>query len=260
MTTLNNQFNQPTAGQADWDASLNANFTIADRGFHVTAQAGADVRTGAVLWQNSGGFLFHFDPNSQAIWPTHLSYTAASSGDSTTVLAWGSVGSLGVFSLAIPGRPLFVSAATPGAVVGSYQGADRQIGFGALGQRVLFNPAKNFVLERLTSSLAISAVNGSLHLFEMEAGLYGWNRQTILIGNSSNLTELKFFSDSARTIRLYETVSGGVSVVGSFLDQAGWPYNSTAIGSLVYGTLKIMSLAAVGSDTISVRATWDRTR
>jgi hypothetical protein len=218
------------------------------------------VSTGHVLWQNSGGFFFHFNPNSQTIWPTHLALFAASSGDSTSVLALGAVRSLGIHSLSVPGFPLFVSALTPGMVVRSYAGADRMIGFGLPNYGVQFNPSKAYILERLTSSLAIAAVTGSLHLFDMEAGLYGWNRQTVLIGASADLVELKYYSDSARTDLLYATRSGGVSTVGSFCDQAGWPYKATAIGSLVYGSLKVMSAAAVGSDSISVRDIWDRTR
>lgn len=260
MAQGDNQFVFPTNGQADWDASLSGNWSIVERGYHTTERAGMAINTGNVLWMNSGGYFFAFDPNSADIFPSHLAYTAASSGDSMTVLAWGSIRSLGINSPAVPGKPLFVSALTPGVIVGSYQGADRVIGRGLPGYGVLFNPVRNYVTERIVTSLAINAVTGSLHLFTVEAGLYGWARQTVMIGNSADLVELKLYSDSARTALLYSTKSGGVSCVGSFQDRAGWPYEATSLGSLMYGSLKVMSAAAVGSDTINVRGIWDRTR
>jgi spore coat protein U-like protein len=193
-----------------------------------------------------------------------MAYTAAASGDSITALAWGIVRSLGINSPAVPGKTLFVSALTPGLIVTSYAAANRPIGVGLAGYGVLFNPNANDRLpEQLTSSIAIAAVTGSLHLFSASAGRFGWNRQTVMIGNSANLVELKWYSDSARTKLLYATISGGVSVVGSFQDRAGWPWENTdasTLGDLVYGSLKVMSAAAVGSDTISVQQIWDRHR
>lgn len=241
---------------------MSANLTgPLERGYHVTEHAGVAVNTGHVLWCNSGGFFFPFNPNSADIFPHAIAYTAAASGDSLTALAWGICPrSIGINSPAMPGAPLFVSAQTPGVIVRSQQGSDRQIGIGLLGYGVLFQPRANYITERLTSSLSINAVTGSLHLFTAEAGYYGWNRQTVMIGNSADLVELKFYSDSARTALLFSTKSGGVSVVGSMQDRAGWPYEVTSIGSLVYGSLKIMSAAAVGSDAISVRGIWDRSR
>lgn len=260
MAQGDNQFVFPTNGQADWDASLSADLSILERGYHTTERAGMAINTGNVLWMNSGGFFFAFDPNSLDIFPSHLAYTSASSGDSLTALAWGSIRSLGINSPAVPGKPLYVSALTPGVIVGSYAGADRCIGRGLPGYGVLFNPQRSYVNERIVTSFAIAAVTGSLHLFTAEAGLYGWNRQTVMIGNSADLVELKMYSDSARTTLLYSIKSGGVTTVGSFQDRAGWPYDVTALGSLMYGTLKVMSDALVGSDTISIRNIWDRTR
>jgi spore coat protein U-like protein len=84
-----------------------------------------------------------------------------------------------------------------------------------------------------------------------------------MIGNSADHVELKFYSD-ARAALLYATVSGGVTTVGSFQDRAGWPFENTdassTLGDLVYGTVKVLSSAAVGSDTISIQQTWDRHR
>jgi spore coat protein U-like protein len=254
-------FTTPTAGQADWDASLNADLAILERGYNITERAGVAINTGNVLYLNSGGFFFPYDPNSLSILPSAMAFTAAASGDSLTALAWGIVRSLGINSPAVAGRQLFVSAKTPGLVVGSYGGADRPIGMGLTGYGVLFQP-RALTPEILTSSLAIQAVTGSLHTFTLDVGKWGTNRQTVMIGNSADLVELKFYSDAARTTLLYSTKSGGVSVVGSYQDRAMWPYDNTDAvnSSAIYGTLKVMSAAAVGSDTISVRGFWDRVR
>lgn len=256
-------FTTPTAGQADWDSSLNGDFSILERGYHVTEQAGMAINTGDVLWLNSGGFFFKFDPNSADIWPHAMAYTAAASGDSFRALGWGIVRSLDVHSAAVPGQPLFVSAATPGAVVGSYSGANRPIGIGLSGSGVMFRPTPSRLPERLTFTNTINAIVGSLHTFTMDAGLWGINRTTKMIGSSADLVELKFYSDSAYNSPLYSTISGGVSVVGSFYDRALWPYENTdasTLSGLVYGTLSILSGAAVTSDTIGVQGIFERQR
>ena len=378
-----NQFVTPSQGQADWDASLTADLGILERGFHWTEMAGVAINTGNVVWLNSGGFAFPFDPNSKDIFPHGLAFTAAASGDAFTALAWGIVRSLDINSPSVPGQPLYVSALTPGLIVASYaNAADRQVGVGLKGNGVLFNPSKvrqptdylltntfiagaavntghvvwlnaanqavhfnpmsesiaphalaltgaggvgsafigllkgvcrslgitsgpgiglgafvsaltpgvlvgsynggyqrvgqnvgswaisfdanafNFLPETLNSSVAISAVTGSLHLFTVGVGRRGIDRQTVMIGNSADLVELAFYADTARSTLLYKTKSGGVSVVGSFQDRAMWPFENTEApnSASIYGTLKIMSAAAVGSDTISIQAAWDRYR
>jgi hypothetical protein len=93
-----------------------------------------------VLWLNSGGFFFPFDPNSAAIFPHALAYTAAASGDSLTALAWGIVRSLGINSPAVPGFGLYTSALTPGVIVTTPNGP--KIGRGLAGYGVLFQPAR----------------------------------------------------------------------------------------------------------------------
>lgn len=261
---MDNPFDTPTDGQGDWDSGLAANFLALERGYHVTERAGIAINTGQVLWLNSGGFFFPFNPNSESVSPHAYAFTAAASGDTLTALAWGIVRSLMINSPAVPGKALFVSALTPGLIVTSYAAANRPVGRGLSGGGILFNPNQNDRFpEQITSSIAINAVTGSLHLFSASAGRFGWNRQTVMIANSANLIELKYFSDSARTKLLYQTISGGVSGVGSYQDRAGWPWENTdasTLGDLVYGSLKVMSAALVGSDTISVQNIWDRDR
>lgn len=142
MTTRDNQLAVITSGASDWDTDLDANFTILERGFHISERAGVAVNTGQVLWQNSGGFFFPFDPNSVDIFPHALALTAAASGDSTQMLAWGIVRSLAINSLAVPGKSLFVSVLTPGQIVLSNSGTNRKIGFGLPGYGIVFQPSR----------------------------------------------------------------------------------------------------------------------
>lgn len=262
MATDQNNFEQPSAGASDWDASLNSNWGILEQGYRSRAQAGEDIRTGHVVTVGSDGFALMFDPNSEDIKPHLLSLTALSSGDEFYGVAFGAVRSIGVWSGVIPGHDVFVSALTPGLPVSSYSGANRGIGFAHFEDGFVFDPRpQNFpeLVERVTS---IDCVNGSLHLFTMDFGLDGWNRRIHMVGDSADLVELSFYSNSARSDALYLTISGGVTVVGSHIDQAGWPYYNTdanTINGLVYGTLKVMS-DSVASDSIGVTITMERYR
>lgn len=260
-----NKFELQTAGQADWDSGLNANFTLLERGYHVSGVAGTDINTGSALWITSGNFFVPFDPNSADIRPRAYLFTSASSGESIQALITGIVRSLGINSPAVPGEDLFVSALTPGALVGSYSAASRRVGYGVGGWGIYFNPFMAGVEERLTRVTTINAVTGSSHLFSLDGGKYGWVREVRVIGSSADLVTIKFHSGSARTDgeRLYETVSGGISTVGSFIDRAGWPYENTETGTLsglTFGSLMVNSAASVGSDTIGVQLIFDRTR
>jgi hypothetical protein len=232
----------------------------------ITLTAGAAVNTGHVVWIDpSNGKASPFNPNSESIRPAAISITRAAGANSLfQAVSRGFVTSLAITSACPVGHMAYVSALTPGVVVGSYAAAYRAVGVVTNSLQLNFTPfAMPPLPEKLTNSFAIAAVTGSLHTFSCSVGRWGWNRQTVMIGNSANLVELKWYSDAARTNLLYSTISGGVSVVGSFQDRAGWPYENTdasTLGDLVYGTLKVMSAAAVGSDTISVQQTWDRSR
>lgn len=263
MTDQQN-FNKPSQGQADWDADLNANFTIAERGQHVKATAGEAINTGDALWVNSGNFAFKFDPNSETIYPHLLAYKSVASGEEDTFLHMGQVRSLAVWSECVPGEPVFVSPATPGALVGSYSAASRPVGFGLFEDGVRFNPFQNLP-EQLTRSNSVACVTGSDHLFSVDIGKRGVVRQLKVIGDSADLVTVKLHSNSSRvaSVRLYETKSGGVTTVGSFIDQALFPYANTdpsTLSGLIYATLHIESDAAVGSDTLTLWLDVERTK
>jgi hypothetical protein len=258
-TSDDNQFQLQATGTSDWDTALNANFSKLERGFHVTAQAGIAVNTGQVLWMNSGGFLFPFNPTSLDARPGFMALTQAASGDSILALREGVVRSLGVHSNGVVGSPLYVSAESPGIIVGSYSGASRRIGIKIGGWATMFTPEagdSNFP-EKLSQVTTVSPiVVDQDYDFTIDAGKRGWNRRVFMQG-SSDLITLQFFSGSTRANSelLYETFSGGVSVVGSFIDQAGWPYENTeasTISGLIFGRLKIESGSNVESGDIGV--------
>lgn len=236
---------------------------IIARGFSVLATAGADINTGQIASINSDGFALPYDPNSLDSKPHIFAYKAVSSGEQDTFLLRGIVRSLDVLTPAIIGAEVFGDAATPGNIASSYSGADRNVGFGIYEDGIYFDPGKQIFPELITRSVSIDAVTGSSHLFTMDGGRGGFIRQVIMEGNSADRVELQLWSNSSRAGQIFETVSGGVSAVGSFLDQAGLPYFNTDVGTLngiTYGTLQVLSAAAVGSDTVGVQVVFERFR
>lgn len=264
MTTTDQNFTTPSQGQSDWDSDLNGNFTIISRGYHVQLTAAEDINTGAVVCINSDdGLARHFDPTSTTNLPFAFAYKAVSSGEADTFVARGIVRSLSILSGALVGMPAFSAPDGTGYVVSSYSAADRPVGMGIGSWSILFDPGRQLFPEVVVQSQQITAVTGSLHTFTMDGGRGGFIRRILMVGASADLVELQFYSEDSLTDQLFETISGGVSVVGSFVDQAGLPYyntDTTTISGLVHGRLQVMSDAAVGSDTIDVSVTFERFR
>lgn len=142
MFTDDNQFNQQASGQADWDSGLGGNFTILERGFHTTLQAGMNVRTGDVLTITSSGFWLAYDSRSGAIKPRAISYTAAASGDSLNALLWGIARLWDVNSIPGAGVDFYVNTADPGAIIPmSVATPGKQVGFSVKSGGLVFRPA-----------------------------------------------------------------------------------------------------------------------
>jgi len=264
MATDQNNFEQPSAGAADWDTSLNGNFGILESGFRARGQAGEAVNTGDILTVGSDGFSLRYDPNSEDIVPHLLTVSALSSGDEANFISYGSVRSLGIWSNVIPGHDVFVSVLTPGMAVSSYSGANRPVGIAHYEDGFVFDPNRHIFPETITTITSIDTVNGSLHLFQVDVGRAGWNRQVHMVGDSGDLTMLRMFSNSERTDAqlLFSTISGGVTVIGSHIDQLGWPFFNTdpsTYSGLVYGELTTMSLS-VASDFVGITLTMERYR
>ena len=257
MTTVDQQFSQPSAGQADWDTSLLVNITIAERGYHTTARVGYACNTAHVLWLDSNGFFQKFDPNSANIEPHALAIYAASSGDSIQALRVGVVRSL---FAADPGKDYFVSAATPGLIAASYSAANRRVGIGMADGGFLFWP-RGFQSETLTKATTVTINPTSTHLFTLDIGKQGWVRDLLLKSNSADKVGLAFYSNSARDNLMYQTRSGGVTTATSFIDRAGWPYENTdasTLSGILYGKVWPDSGAAIASQDLQIRVVADR--
>lgn len=253
------QFNLQVTGTSDWDTALNSNFSKLERGFHFVERVGVNVNTGDVCRLASNGFMspISCDPSRERV--LGLALVSASSGDSVQFLHHGIVRSLAIFSLGNPGEQLFISPFTLGMVARSYSGAHFSAGKRLSGSGFMFMP-EHFVPEYLSRVSTVAGVVGTNVDFTIDVGKRGWVRQLIAQG-SSNLVSISFFSNSARTTRLYETISGGLTVVGSFLDQAGWPYENTDASTLngnVYGRLRINSGSNITSGNIGITFNVDR--
>lgn len=265
MATNDQGFVLQSAGQADWDSALNANFNIAERGYHYTGVAGANIRTGDVVWISSANFMYPFNPNSLDVRPHGLAYYSVNSGEALKVVLSGIVRSLAVHSAAVPGVPLFVSAATPGAVVASYSGASRKIGFGVAEVGLYFNPWPDQPEKFTVATTVANMLVNSNFLFSLDPGKGGIVRRVRMFSDSANLVSLIFYSGSTRagSERLFETISGGVTTAGSWIDQAMWPYENTEVNTLsglIFGSVRINSGSAVTSAHMAVELIVERFR
>lgn len=263
--TYDNNLSLPSAGQADWDTDLNANFTLLERGFTIRAMAGAVVATGAVVSQNSAGFMLAHNPVSFDLFiPQYFAYRRVNSGEEAYFLRSGIVRSLDILSPSVPGQPMFASAS--GFAVGSYSGAAFPIGVGIGDRAVYFDPGRFFQFtEKLTRTTTVTVSTGTAQNFSLDIGKRGWIRQLMLQGASADLMRVRLWSNSTRAASelLYETKSGGISVVGSFIDQAGFPYENTitsSISGLVFGQLDVQTGCVVNTDTIGVTLVAERHR
>lgn len=265
MATDQNNFEQPSAGAADWDSSINGNFGILESGFRARGQVGEAVSTGEVLTIGSDGFMLRFDPNSEDSLPHLLTLSALSSGDEANFVSFGSVRSLAAWAAVIPGHDVFVSVLSPGVLVSSYSGANRSVGVAHYEDGFMFQPNRSSIFPEIINTVtSIDTVNGSLHLFQIDVGRAGWNRNVAIIGDSGDLSMLRMFSNSERTNAqlLFSTISGGVNAISNHLDQAGWPFFNTdpsTYSGLIYGEFTTMSLS-VASDFVGITLNMERYR
>jgi len=262
------QLESQTAGTADWDSGLNGNFTIQERGNHVTIQAGMVINTGYVCWVNSGAFAFHYDPNSDDIHPHGFAWTGASSGDDVQLLVRGTIRSLDICSTVVAGIDAYVDGTSPGLVVNSYSGSWPAIGWGTGAGQLYFDPGLSHPSGEITQTFSIEFALESLHMFTMDMGGYGWIRETTMKAESGDLMRLWFYSNSNRAAGdlLYQVLSGGVDATsagdfGGFYDRAGWPFENTdasTINGLIYGKVEVHSLGSVNSTDLQVTLVGER--
>lgn len=263
MATDQQGLSQPSNGAADWDTDLNGNFGIIERGYRGKFVFGTNVVTGQVLWVNSGRFAFPFNPASEDALPHAFAYKSVASGEEDFALLSGIVRSLDVLSACVPGLTMYSNFS--GTLVTSYSAASRPVGIGMYQDGFYFDPARVALPELIASSISISAIVNSTHLFSIDLGKRGIVRRLEVKGDSADLCIIKFHSGSARVASelLYEVKSGGVVVQTHFIDQAMFPYRNTeasTLSGLMFGTIQCPSGTNVTTDTIVMRIFAERFR
>lgn len=249
---------------------------VADGGFYFNPKINPDVtssyvieidaavNTGYALWITSGAHAVHFDPNSETIFPHAVALTGGTgAGSLVSYIFFGAVNSLVSNGPLVPGFDYYVSPATPGLIVGSYSAASRRVGRALSQSNMFFNPANRSEYERLTRVATITINPTSTHLFTVDVGKQGWVRDLLMKSVGADAVGLSFYSNSARTNLMYQTVSGGVTAVSSFTDRAGWPYENTdasTLSGILYGKIWPDSTATVASQDVQVRLDVDRWR
>lgn len=258
-------------------AQWSAGWGLPNGGFHFVAEkmsnalttddilltAGNTVSLGYSVWINSGAFAFHFNPNSADARPHALAMSAAASGSVFKAILIGAVNSV-VFNAALtPGRDYFTSALTPGFIVASYSAAYPRVGYAVTAGIFKFCIDDRIPAEQLTKVATITINPTSTHLFSVDVGKTGWIRDLLMKSNSADKVGLAFYSNSARTDLMYQTISGGVTTVASFIDRAGWPFDNTdasTLSGILYGKIWPDSTAVIASQDVQVRLVADRWR
>lgn len=256
-------FSQPAEGQDDWDTDLRANFTIAERGFHLQLRATTNIASGIVVTLDSSGWAVPYNPHSYDLRPFALSITNIDSGTDAYFLRAGRVRSMDVWSghLTI-GRPVFTAPASVGFPVNSEAGALRPIGYALEADAIAFSPFD--FLDIVSEVVSLAVVVGSTHDFSLTIGPRGTCRKLTVLGNSLDAYRIQFWSGSSRvgSELLYQTattsVDGGAQDFDvntlNYVDAALFPFIGTDVASpyLIFGRVSPQSASSVGSDSISV--------
>jgi hypothetical protein len=139
--TYDNEFGLVSGGTPNWDGSVNANFSVMERGHHVKAVAGTSVPSGHVVTMVNSGHMLLYNPASEGVQPYAIAPSDVASGALGSFLRQGIVRSVEVWSAFLtPGNPVYVSTASPGFVVGSYAGANKQVGLAIAQTGIIFSP------------------------------------------------------------------------------------------------------------------------
>lgn len=268
-----NQFEQGTEGQADWDTMNNANWAIAERGYHITGYAGTAISTGQACLVGSDSYIWPMDARSLANVPHCLAYRAVSSGEQAMFVSEGAVTSMAIWSGHLKiGAPVFVSPGSMGFCVSSYAGHGAPIGYAIAQDAIRVRPGYPSILPELTTEVATvgPVLVGSYGDFALKLANRGIARKVEIVSDSGDAWKVQFWSGSARVSSeaLYETLTrstsaGSVDVNSRyFLDQAMFPWfnTDTASAALVFGRITVQSGSAVNTATFGVTVQVERFR
>lgn len=260
--TVDSNLEQPTAGQGDWDTSLNANTSILERGRTFRSVTGEGISSGQAIHINSAGVVVPYDASSRDLPPPHgLSYNDVASGtNGYFLLPSGIVRSLTIWSGNIQiGHDVFVDPASPGFLVSSSFDTKYKAGVAIDFDAVYFLPQNHFPQAVVASHDGGGAVAGAAYDFDVPLGDRGRVWKLRVRADSCDAYKVQLFSNSTRASSeiLFETattsVDGGaldfdVSTL-DFLDAAGFFYQTTNAASiLIYGTITVQSASSVGSE------------
>jgi hypothetical protein len=256
--TADNQFELIASGQADWDTSLNSNFAIAERGHHVTFQAGSAINSGDTLSMTNSGTVVRYNPGSRDAKCEFISPFAVTSGSNGMFVALGSIRSMTVWSGAIlAGRPVYGSINSPGFLVSSFAGHKEQLGIATAVNAVRFDPNRPTFPYQVTETRTVGPiVVGSEGNFEVPIGDRAIVRE-VTITSSHNRFKVQFWTNSNRSSSTleYETLTRSWSPSSAdvtstyFTDQALFPHKGTDVGCpwLMHGKITAQSGTGVTS-------------
>lgn len=270
--TVDNQFELPPSGQADWDTSNNANWRIAERGQHITGFAGSAISSGQVCSVRSGGSLTPFNVQSALSTPHAIALTAVSSGTQGQFLTNGSVRSMTVWSgFIVVGEPVYVAINSPGFVVGSYAGALEPVGLAIAANAIMFRPGfprPHPIVETHVATVG-PVQTGSFGDFQVPVGRVATIRDLTIV-SSHNRYKVQFWSGSSRVSSEleYETLTRSWSPFSSditstfFKDRAMFPHDGTDAASRwnMHGRISAQSGSGVTSARFVVTIISERMR
>lgn len=265
MSTSEQGFTLPTAGQADWDTDINANFQQLGKGYLGSFVASMNIGSGQVVCVNTQGLASLYDPKSLDAVPAAIATTVVSAGNQGYFTHRGYVSSVAVWSgTMIAGQHVYVDPRSPGVITQSHVGyLSRPVGICTAPDQILFSPT--YEAKKTTELLSLSVLVGSAYDFVMAPGPRGFNRRLEVIARSLNAYKLQFWSGSSRVNSELVYATRTTSVNGGsqdydvntlyFLDGAGFPFEGTDTASRqnLYGRLTVQSASSVGSDFVQVR-------
>ncbi len=259
-----NNLEIPTSGVADWDSPLNGNFNALARGFQFAGIAGEQVNTGNAVCM-LGAFVHPYDASSrEGPQPIGVARTALGSGDAGQFQSQGTIRSLSIWSGHFTvGERVYADPASLGFLTNSYSAAQYPVGWALAEDAILISP-EPAIREKITWTLSLALIVGSAHAFELDLGERGVVHKLNMVCDSIQNYKLQFWTGSARvgSEELYETVTTSVDgaaldfdvATRNFLDRSTWTYwnTDTASPGLIFGTITVQSLNAVGSGDASL--------
>lgn len=261
--TQDNGLEIQTAGTADWNTGLGANFQLLEAGRRIALVADTAIDSGMVVTLNSSGWATLYNPHSIDLRPFAIAATSVLSGISGAFIREGRVRSMDVLSGHLTvGEPVFCSPSSIGFPVNSEAGALRPIGYALIEDGIDFQPFDMVdVTQEVTS---IDVVVGSDHDFALTIGPRGTCRKLRVFGSSLDAYRVIFYSGSARVNSeiIYETITTSVDGGAQdfdvntfdFVDAALFPFQNTdsASPAFIFGRISPQSASSVGSDSLGI--------